>query len=363
MSPMKEIDAFLRQGRGEFWYYGKSALDRYDRHAPSVVSVATTAGLGELAASLDGIFFPGLEGTDAAAACGDATVLFTVVDSLSRIPRFSMAPFNMLYSVAEEKYTDRAGEYELLRKGEIDGDPVSRADWEHLLRRLSWAETEVPSGIGLSPLPSSLLQERDRFFLEDVLTGPRAHRALTLLLEKGWIGAHFPTLGELSRVEQNKEFHPEGNVWEHTLETMKYRKDRPLSLSLALLFHDLGKARAEEVGSNRFHGHAQIGARLVRPLLEEWEFSRDIIEDTVFLIANHMMPAAIDRLSYHKKKEVIEDSLFPLLLELYRCDLSSSFHGLDGYYDACRHYKSFRKNVQNPYRKSDGSLKKGTVRC
>ena len=360
---MKEIDAFLRQGRGEFWYYGKSALDRYEKNTPSVVSVAATAGLGELAASFDGIFFPGLEGTDAVAVCGDVTVLFTVVDSLSGLPRFSLTPFNMVYSVGEGKYIDRAGEYELFRKGGMEGDPASRIDWEHLLRRLSWSETDIPSGLADSPLPSSLFQERDRFFLEDVITGPRAHRALSLLLEKGWIGAHFPSLEELSRVEQNKEFHPEGNVWEHTLETLKYRKERPLSLSLALLFHDLGKARAEEVGGNRFHGHAQIGARLVRPLLEMWDFSGDTIGDTVYLVANHMMPAAIDRLPYHKKKEVIEDSLFPQLLELYRCDLSSSFHGLDGYYDACRYYKSFRKNLQNPYRKADGSLKKGTVTC
>jgi poly(A) polymerase len=74
-----------------------------------------------------------------------------------------------------------------------------------------------------------------------------------------------------------------------------------------------------------------------------------------------MMPAAIDRLPYYKKKEVIEDPLFPLLLELYRCDLSSSFHGLDGYYEACRYYKGFMKNKKNPYRQSDGSLKKGAV--
>jgi poly(A) polymerase len=46
--------------------------------------------------------------------------------------------------------------------------------------------------------------------------------------------------------------------------------------------------------------------------------------------------------------------LFPILLELYRCDLSSTFRGPDGYYRACRIYRSFLKNVSNPFRDAAG---------
>jgi poly(A) polymerase len=355
---MKKIDAFLRRG-GEFWYFGKSALDRYENKKPAVISVATTAGLGELAGSFEGIFYPGLDSADAALIHEGVTILVTTVDSPGGIPRFSLAPFNMLYSVSEGEYLDREGEYNLLGKGRTEGMPVSSRDWTHLLRRMAWSDGEAPGDSSPLSFPPSLLRERDRFFLEDILTGPSAHAALSLLWDKGWISAHFPPLAQLARVEQNKEFHPEGNVWEHTLETLKYRKERPLNLSLSLLFHDLGKGRAEEVGQNRFHGHAQIGADLLRPLLREWGFPDDLINEVAYLVGHHMMPAAIERLPYHKKQETIENDLFPQLLELYRCDLSSSFHGLDGYYDACRYYKSFRRNRKNPYRKADGSLKRG----
>ncbi len=356
---MKRVDAFLRQTQGDFWYFGKSALDRYENNSPLVVSVATTAGLGELAASFEGLFFPGLEGADAAVTVEGVTLLFTIVDSSGAIPRFSPAPFNMIYSPSERKYVDREGEYDLMRRGLVEGEPLSYRDWSHFVRRMAWCDRE--DSFSFDDISSLFSRENDRFFLEDVITGPRADKALEYLFSSRWIETFFPSLAALADVEQNKEFHPEGNVWEHTLETLKYRKERPANLSLALLFHDLGKSQAEEVGQNRFHGHAQIGARQLTSLLDEWDFPDKLMNETVYLVANHMMPAAIERLPYHKKKEVIEDPLFPVLLELYRCDLSSSFNGLDGYYDACRYYKAFRKNVQNPYRKNDGTLKRGAV--
>jgi poly(A) polymerase len=46
--------------------------------------------------------------------------------------------------------------------------------------------------------------------------------------------------------------------------------------------------------------------------------------------------------------------LFPVLLELYRCDLESSYRGPSAYYKACRIYRSYLKNSNNPYRGADG---------
>lgn len=358
LNPMKQTDSILAKGRGEYWYYGKSAWDRYRKNRSSLVNVATTATLAELAADFDGLTYPGVEGVDALYEDGVRTVIFLLVDSEEQIPSFTIAPLNILYRVKNKKFIDRRGEYESLRNGALVGVPRSRWDWEHLLRAMAWrredeADPELPA------MPAVMADGRNRFFLADVLTGPRAHVVLDLLYEKGWIDALIPELGDLAGVEQNKEFHPEGNVWEHTLETLKYRKERSLSLSLALLFHDTGKAGAEEVGGNRFHGHAQIGGDLTRSILRSWDFPEGLIDDVTYLVSHHMMPAAIDRLPYYKKKEVIEDPLFPELLELYRCDLSSSFNGLDGYYNACRYYKGHRKNKKNPYREADGSLVKG----
>jgi poly(A) polymerase len=67
-----------------------------------------------------------------------------------------------------------------------------------------------------------------------------------------------------------------------------------------------------------------------------------------------MLPAALSRLPLRRVEEVIASPLFPSLLELYRCDESSSFKGLDGYYESSAAYRSYLKFRRNPYRSADG---------
>jgi poly(A) polymerase len=67
-----------------------------------------------------------------------------------------------------------------------------------------------------------------------------------------------------------------------------------------------------------------------------------------------MLPAALPRLPLRRVEEVIKSPLFPALLELYRCDESSSFKGLDGYYESSAAYQSYLKYRRNPYRSADG---------
>jgi poly(A) polymerase len=67
-----------------------------------------------------------------------------------------------------------------------------------------------------------------------------------------------------------------------------------------------------------------------------------------------MLPAALPRLPLSKTAEVLESGMFPTLLELYRCDESSSFKGLDGYYESSAAYQAYLRNRRNPYRSADG---------
>jgi poly(A) polymerase len=71
-----------------------------------------------------------------------------------------------------------------------------------------------------------------------------------------------------------------------------------------------------------------------------------------------MLPAAIPRLPLRKSEEIMGSALFPRLLELYRCDESSSYKGLQGYYESSAAYQSYRKNLRNPYRSADGKIKR-----
>jgi poly(A) polymerase len=165
----------------------------------------------------------------------------------------------------------------------------------------------------------------------------------------------------LDDVDHSKEFHPEGNVWKHTLETFRYRKTTghnpaayDLRLSLGLLLHDVGKPLSASSGSRRFNGHAEAGARAARKFLEHLEFDGLFIEDIYYLVKNHMLPAALPRLPLIRTQAILESPLFPTLLELYRCDESSSFKGLDGYYESSAAYQSYLRNRRNPYRFAEG---------
>jgi poly(A) polymerase len=118
--------------------------------------------------------------------------------------------------------------------------------------------------------------------------------------------------------------------------------------------HDAGKPLAESFGNRRFDGHAELGARAAAKFLGRLGFEPSLVEDIFYLVKNHMLPAALKRLPLSRTGEIMASPLFPTLMELYRCDESSSFKGLDGYYENSAAYQTFLKNTRNPYRSADG---------
>jgi poly(A) polymerase len=209
--------------------------------------------------------------------------------------------------------------------------------------------------------------EAQRVLLTSLLVSARPDLGLEFLKATGFAAECWPELALLDNVEHSKEFHPEGNVWNHTLETFRYRKASSrgafdLRLSLGLLLHDVGKPLSASSGNRRFDGHAELGARAARKFLERLEFEASIIEDIFYLVKNHMLPAALPRLPLVRTGEIMENPLFPTLMELYRCDESSSFKGMDGYYESSAAYQTYLRRRRNPYRSADGKkLGKGSL--
>jgi poly(A) polymerase len=140
------------------------------------------------------------------------------------------------------------------------------------------------------------------------------------------------------------------------MEALRHRKSGgfDLRLSLGLLLHDVGKPLSNSAGSRRFDGHAELGERQARRFLERLGFESPLVSDVCYLVRNHMLPAALPRLPLVRTGEIMSSPLFPALLELYRCDESSSFKGLDGYYQSSAAYQAYLKNRRNPYRSADG---------
>ena len=149
------------------------------------------------------------------------------------------------------------------------------------------------------------------------------------------------------------------SVWNHTLETFRHRKPGSngafdLRLSLGLLLHDAGKPIAASFNKHRFDGHAELGAGAAARFLKRLEYDPNLSDDICYLVKNHMLPAALKRLPITKTREIMNSPMFPTLMELYRCDESSSFKGLNDYYENSAAYQLYLRNIKNPYRSADG---------
>jgi len=110
---------------------------------------------------------------------------------------------------------------------------------------------------------------------------------------------HFPELKALQGVPQDPDYHPEGDVWVHTMmvldEMTKLHgedKKKNLYLSLAALCHDLGKADTTEMidGRIRAIGHENTGMPLTEVFLGRLTEEKALIEKIVLLVKHHLKP-------------------------------------------------------------------------
>lgn len=343
-----------------------SALEKYFRKPDLGFTFRLIEGsVVDIAKAYDNVIYPGVNGIEALVPDDDEEIIYSCVDSLEELPVHPLNVINLLYDSSRGVFIDRCGCYNSLRSLELDLEhetsECGNLTIQHLLEaaalvsRFGFKPSEklitAFSDLAEKQPPAALIQ---RLYLSAVIGGEYAAAGLTMLRDFGAVEALWPELHALVGLDQAKEFHPEGDVWAHSLETLYHRKTNDLELSFALLLHDLGKPLSSNADGNRFNNHAQIGRNAAVTFLRRLEFSEEKIEKISFLIENHMMPAAIKSLPTFRTEKAMLNPLFPLLLEVYRCDLLSSFNGPEGYYEACKAYRKFIKNTKNPFRGSDG---------
>jgi poly(A) polymerase len=350
-----------------------TALDRYLGHDPGPIRfVLAVAGLQDLAKALDGIRFPGLPFADAALDLEPegsldadrkkpSVVYFRCADSAASAEGAAFTQLDLLRDPRRDVFLDPKDIYGDLRSASAQRSAAALADRDSADRELFEAAVllarepyELASGDETPRPPGDYPIEAQRALLTLALTGPSPWRGLELLRKSGFIETYWPELARLSGTGQSKEFHPEGDAWDHTLETFRYRKLPSLGLSLALLLHDAGKPRAEKAEGRQFDRHAEIGRSVAERFLARLGFPPALIGDVSFLVRYHMMPAALGRMPMNRLDGVIDDPRFPVLLEVYKCDELSTFRGPDGYYEACAAYKAWLRNSRNPWRGADG---------
>jgi poly(A) polymerase len=347
----------LREAGLSIYESGITALDAYHGVPAAPISFLQVEGsIVDLARAADSLEYPGLFYADAAIRQGGEVAYIRCAESLREAERHSFPVLDLFRLPGTRHFHDPHEVYADLRSPTLALRPAEaeRSLFEAAVL-LARHDYELPAGF--SPAcPRVARAEWQHDILKLIMTGRHAERGLALLGSSGFIGAFWPELAGLESVDHAKDMHPEGGGWAHTLETLQHRKSRELSLALGLLLHDAGKVKAESSGAHRFDRHAEIGAGMARRFLARLGFGEPLLGDVAFLVRYHMLPAALPRLPYSRVEDVIGDPRFPLLLELYRCDELSSFRGPEGYFAACATYKSYLKNVRNPWRAADGSI-------
>jgi len=176
--------------------------------------------------------------------------------------------------------------------------------------------------------------ERIREELTKMLTEGSARRAFLLLDESGLLREVLPEISRMKGVEQPPQFHPEGDVFVHTLWLLeKLPQPCPPTLAWGALLHDVGKPPTFRVAPDRirFDGHVDVGVRMGQEILRRLHFSNDDTEQILALIDNHMRFADVQRMKESTLKKFIRIPHFDEHLQLHRIDCLSSHGDLTSY--------------------------------
>jgi tRNA nucleotidyltransferase/poly(A) polymerase len=132
--------------------------------------------------------------------------------------------------------------------------------------------------------------ERIRDELLTILKTPRSAVGVKLMDEHGLLELVLPEVAACKGVPQPEEYHPEGDVYTHTLLALEVADrfiDDPL-VKLAVLLHDAGKREAlERNRGENAAGHDAIGARMAEEFCRRLHFSNAETELIVFLVKEH----------------------------------------------------------------------------
>jgi poly(A) polymerase len=181
-------------------------------------------------------------------------------------------------------------------------------------------------------LIGKIAAERVRDELTRILTEGGARYGFELLDASGLLEHVLPEIAAMKGVAQPPQYHPEGDVWQHTLLLLEQLDHPTATLAWGALLHDVGKPPTFRIAERiRFDGHVEEGVRLARMLLNRLRFSRDDMEQIEALIANHMRFKDAGKMRESTLRRFLRLPQFEEHLELHRLDVSSSNRNLEAY--------------------------------
>ncbi len=255
---------------------------------------------------------------------------------------------------------DYVGGQEDLKSGIVRaiGDPALRFA-EDKLRMLRGVRFAARLGYEIEPRTTAAMRaaaheigqvsaERIRDELTLMLTEGHARQAFELLDATGLLAEILPEAVKMHGVEQPPQFHPEGDVWVHTMLLLeKLSAASSPTLAWGALLHDIGKPATFQPPDPkkpddriRFNGHVEVGVRIAEEILKRLRFSNEETEQIVALVKNHMRFGDILQMRESTLKRFLRLPKFDEHLALHRMDVSSAHGDLRLYEFARKHYEA-----------------------
>ena len=276
----------------------------------------------------------------------------------------------MMYDPIADRVIDLVGGREDLARCLVRaiGDPAERyrEDRLRMVRAVRFAASlgftiEEDTFRAIQEQASTITQmswERIGEEITRILTEGRARRGFELLDATQLLKVLFPEIEAMKGVEQSPDFHPEGDVFVHTLMVLGYLTvsseqsavssaqtphSSPLtshpseSLAYGCLLHDIAKPVCvkEEAARVTFYGHSEKGAEMAVEILKRLKRSRAVWERVAYLVKNHLRHTQAPKMRLSTLKRFLGEEGIEELLELARIDALSANGDLQ-YYHFCK---------------------------
>jgi len=194
-------------------------------------------------------------------------------------------------------------------------------------------------------------RERVREELTRMLTEGHARRAFELLDETDLLVQALPEVSRMKGVQQPPQFHPEGDVWVHTLMLLEQLEPGcSMTLAWGALLHDVGKPPTyrEAPDRIRFDGHVEVGVAIAADICRHFRFSNDETRQILALVDNHMRFADAPRMKASTLKRFFRLNNFPEHLALHRMDCMAAHRNLDIYEFVRERYETLPEQEVRP---------------
>ena len=254
----------------------------------------------------------------------------------------------LLYDPIEDRVLDYVnGQADIHgRRIRTIGDPFERFEEDHLrmLRAVRFGArfgfTLDPAAVEairqLAPQIQDTSAERVRDEIMKILTQGSPRRGFELLDEVGLLREVLPEIKALQGVAQPPQFHPEGDVWVHTMMMLDGLRSPTPTLALGVLLHDVGKPPTFTVRDRiRFDNHVEVGAKMAQEICHRLRLSSRESERVVELVRHHLRFKDFPRMRRSTQLRFLRMEGFEEHLELHRLDCLAS-HGDLAHYEMAR---------------------------